>query len=97
MGQILRIVMFLLIAEVAMLNFRVLARRMSAVAKSFETNNIVPDVLPKAPQQSITVSNFHYFLTSHIYIFFFYLYVTLPGYPAEGKFTCILMNILSLL
>ncbi|KAL4712366.1 hypothetical protein ACJJTC_001527 [Scirpophaga incertulas] len=32
-----------------MVNFRVLARAMSTVAKAFETNQVVPDVVPKAP------------------------------------------------
>ncbi|XP_034827652.1 phosphatidylethanolamine-binding protein homolog F40A3.3-like isoform X2 [Maniola hyperantus] len=38
-----------------MVNFRVLARAMSSVAKSFEANGVVPDVVSKAPQASVTV------------------------------------------
>ncbi|XP_038217414.1 protein D2-like isoform X2 [Zerene cesonia] len=38
-----------------MVNFRVLARAMSTVAKSFEANGVVPDVVPKAPSALITV------------------------------------------
>ncbi|XP_072934590.1 phosphatidylethanolamine-binding protein homolog F40A3.3-like isoform X1 [Epargyreus clarus] len=38
-----------------MVNFRVLARAMSTVAKSFETHGVVPDVIPKAPTALVTV------------------------------------------
>lgn len=36
-------------------NFRVLARTMSSIAKSFETHMVVPDVVPKAPQALLSV------------------------------------------
>ncbi|OWR47804.1 protein D2-like isoform X2 [Danaus plexippus] len=38
-----------------MVNFRVLARAMSSVAKAFEANAVVPDVVPKAPEAEVTV------------------------------------------
>ncbi|CAG9791324.1 unnamed protein product [Diatraea saccharalis] len=49
MGTILRYAIVLLIADGTMVNFRVFARAMSTVAKSFEANHVVPDVVPKAP------------------------------------------------
>ncbi|RVE44175.1 hypothetical protein evm_011169 [Chilo suppressalis] len=36
-------------------SFRVLARAMSTVAKSFEVNQVVPDVVPKAPAALVKV------------------------------------------
>lgn len=38
-----------------MVNFRVLARGMASVAKSFEANGVVPDVVSKAPAAAIQV------------------------------------------
>lgn len=38
-----------------MVSFRVLARAMSTVARSFEANGVVPDVVPKAPSAGISV------------------------------------------
>ena len=38
-----------------MVNFRVLARTMSSVAKSFEAHQVVPDVIAKAPAALATV------------------------------------------
>ncbi|KAM3959483.1 protein D3-like isoform 2-T5 [Aphomia sociella] len=38
-----------------MVNFRVLARAMSTVAKAFETHQVVPDVVPKAPSALVKV------------------------------------------
>ncbi|CAH0713926.1 unnamed protein product, partial [Brenthis ino] len=38
-----------------MVNFRGIARAMSTVAKSFESNAVVPDVVPKAPSDRISV------------------------------------------
>lgn len=56
MGTLLRFAMLLLIADSTMVNFRVLARAMSSVAKAFEANAVVPDVVPKAPEAEVTVS-----------------------------------------
>ncbi|XP_049878999.1 protein D2-like isoform X2 [Pectinophora gossypiella] len=53
--RILRCAIVLLIADSTMVNFRVLARAMSTVAKSFETHGVVPDVIPKAPVALATV------------------------------------------
>ncbi|XP_045503215.1 protein D2-like isoform X1 [Colias croceus] len=55
MGRTLRFAILLLIADSTMVNFRVFARAMSTVAKSFEANAVVPDVVPKAPSALITV------------------------------------------
>lgn len=54
--SILRCTIVLLIADGTMVNFRVLARAMSTVAKSFETHQVVPDVIPKAPAALLNVS-----------------------------------------
>ncbi|CAG9559418.1 unnamed protein product [Danaus chrysippus] len=55
MGKLLRFAILLLIADSTMVNFRVLARAMSSVAKAFEANAVVPDVVPKAPEAEVTV------------------------------------------
>ncbi|XP_045503218.1 protein D2-like [Colias croceus] len=55
MGRTLRFAILLLIADSTMVNFRVSARSMSTVAKSFEANAVVPDVVPKAPSALITI------------------------------------------
>ncbi|CAH0402842.1 unnamed protein product [Chilo suppressalis] len=55
LGRILRCAIVLLIADGTMVNFRVLARAMSTVAKSFEVNQVVPDVVPKAPAALVKV------------------------------------------
>ncbi|KAL0818142.1 hypothetical protein ABMA28_008666 [Loxostege sticticalis] len=52
---ILRCALILLIADSTMVNFRVLARAMSTVAKAFETHQVVPDVVPKAPAAAAQV------------------------------------------
>ncbi|XP_013145989.1 PREDICTED: protein D3-like isoform X1 [Papilio polytes] len=54
MGQMLRCVIVLLLA-VGMVNFRVLARGMSTIAKSFAENAVVPDVVPIAPAAQLKV------------------------------------------
>ncbi|XP_052751752.1 protein D3-like isoform X1 [Galleria mellonella] len=54
-GTILRCAIVLLIADNTMVNFRVLARAMSTVAKAFEANQVVPDVVSKAPSALVTV------------------------------------------
>lgn len=56
--KILRCAIILLIADSAMVNFRVLARAMATVAKSFESNGVVPDIIPSAPAALATVSIF---------------------------------------
>lgn len=56
MARILRCAIVLLIADATMVNFRVFARAMSTVAKSFEANQVVPDVVSKAPTALATVS-----------------------------------------
>ncbi|XP_050552649.1 protein D2 isoform X1 [Spodoptera frugiperda] len=55
MARLLRCAFVLLIAISHMNNFRVLARTMSSIAKSFETHMVVPDVVPKAPQALLSV------------------------------------------
>lgn len=45
----------LLLADSTMVNFRVLARAMSSVARAFEANAVVPDVVGKAPEAAVTV------------------------------------------
>ncbi|CAH2094029.1 unnamed protein product [Euphydryas editha] len=56
MGCLLRFAIVFLLAESTMINFRVLARRMSSVAKAFEAHGVVPDVVPKAPAGDIKVN-----------------------------------------
>lgn len=56
MGRLLRLAIVLLLAESTMINFRVLGRRMSSVAKAFEAHGVVPDVVSKAPAGEIKVS-----------------------------------------
>ncbi|CAH0713924.1 unnamed protein product, partial [Brenthis ino] len=55
MGRLLRFAIVLLLAE-TMVNFRVYARAISTVAKSFEANAVVPDVVPKAPSDRISLT-----------------------------------------
>lgn len=62
MARILRCAIVLLIADGTMVNFRVFARAMSTVAKSFETQQVVPDVVPKAPSALVAVSIKPYYL-----------------------------------
>lgn len=57
--KILKCAIVLLIADSAMVNFRVLARAMSTVVKTFEANGVVPDVIPQAPADLATVSIFY--------------------------------------
>ncbi|XP_046964377.1 protein D3-like [Vanessa cardui] len=54
MGRILRFAIILLVAA-SDVNFRVQAEDSSAVAKSFQTNAIVSDVIPKAPSCLVKV------------------------------------------
>lgn len=55
MGGKINLFNILLIA-VLMVNFRAFVRSMATVAKTFEANGVVPDVIPKAPAAKITVS-----------------------------------------
>ncbi|XP_026489055.1 protein D3-like isoform X1 [Vanessa tameamea] len=55
MGCLLRLAIVLLLAEGTMVNFRVLSRAMSSVARAFEGHGVVPDVVPKAPTTDIKV------------------------------------------
>ncbi|XP_045487158.1 protein D2 isoform X1 [Pieris rapae] len=55
MDRIFKLAILLLIADGPMVNFRVFARAMSTVAKNFEANGVVPDVVPKAPNALVTV------------------------------------------
>ncbi|KAJ8711436.1 hypothetical protein PYW07_008678 [Mythimna separata] len=55
MARILRCAIVLLIADGTMVNFRVFARTMASVAKSFEAGQVVPDVVSKAPAALATV------------------------------------------
>ncbi|CAK1541414.1 unnamed protein product [Leptosia nina] len=55
MAVFLKFAILLLIADNTMVNFRVFARAMSTVAKSFEANAVVPDVVPKAPAALLAV------------------------------------------
>ncbi|XP_022831364.1 protein D2-like isoform X1 [Spodoptera litura] len=55
MARILRCEILLLIAISHMNNFRVLARTMSTIAKSFESHMVVPDVVSKAPEAIVSV------------------------------------------
>lgn len=65
MGRLLRYALVLLIAD-SMVNFRVLARGMATVAKSFEVHQVVPDVVAKAPTASVQVSFKSSFFFYHI-------------------------------
>lgn len=56
MGRLLRFAFVLLIADSPMVNFRVLARGMASVAKSFADHAVVPDVVPVAPTALLKVS-----------------------------------------
>lgn len=56
MARILRCAIVLLIADGTMVNFRVFARTMSSIAKSFEAQQVVSDVVSKAPSALVTVS-----------------------------------------
>ncbi|CAH1641272.1 unnamed protein product [Spodoptera littoralis] len=55
MARILSCEILLLIAISHMNNFRVLARTMSTIAKSFESHMVVPDVVSKAPEAIVSV------------------------------------------
>ena len=55
MTRILKCEIVLLIAVSTMVNFRVLARTMSSIAKSFESNLVVPDVVPRPPAAVVSV------------------------------------------
>ncbi|XP_023947595.1 protein D2 isoform X1 [Bicyclus anynana] len=55
MGRMLRFAIVLLLADSTMVNFRVLARGMSSIARAFEANAVVPDVVGKAPEAAVTV------------------------------------------
>lgn len=56
MARILRCAIVLLIADSTMVNFRVFGRAMATVAKNFETHQVVPEVVSKAPAALVTVS-----------------------------------------
>lgn len=49
------ILVFFVLKVATMVNFRVLTRAMSTVAKSFEASQVVPDVIPKAPAALLQV------------------------------------------
>lgn len=55
MWRMLSFAIVLLLADSTMVNFRVLARAMSSVARAFEANAVVPDVVGKAPEAAVTV------------------------------------------
>ncbi|XP_073948535.1 protein D2-like isoform X2 [Choristoneura fumiferana] len=55
MFRILRCALIFLIAS-SMVNFRVLTRAMSTVGKSFANHRVVPDVIPVAPTELLSVS-----------------------------------------
>ncbi|XP_026489059.2 protein D3-like [Vanessa tameamea] len=54
MGRLLKLTIILLVAE-SNVNFRVFAKDSTAVAKAFESNGVVPDVIPKAPSCLVKV------------------------------------------
>lgn len=50
--------MLIFLIASSMVNFRVLTRAMSTVAKSFAHHRVVPDVIPVAPTELLSVSAF---------------------------------------
>ncbi|XP_063896607.1 protein D2 isoform X1 [Helicoverpa armigera] len=55
MARILRCAFIFLIATSTMVNFRVFARSMSSIIRSFEAQSVVPDVVSKAPSAVLSV------------------------------------------